>query len=101
MPERSWAEVVMVAVKTVLAARLSAGVNVAFAPEHPIVPGTAVAPGPVTINAAAGNAGQFIGSLKVALSTWVTGTAVAVFAGTVDITARGGKTWEAVVKDHT
>ena len=100
-PERSWAAVVMVAVKTVLVARSAAGVNVTTAPVQPMVPGTGVVPGPVTVNAAAGNAGQFMGSLKVALSTWLTGTPVVVFAGTVEITVRAGKTWAAVVKDHT
>jgi hypothetical protein len=89
----------MVAVKTVLVARLADGVNVAISPEQPIVPGTGIAPGAeTTVNAVAGNAGQFIGSLKVALSTWVTGTPVAVFTGTVDITASAG---EIVVKVHT
>jgi hypothetical protein len=89
----------MVAVKTVLVARSAAGVYVATAPEQPMVPGTGVAPGAATtVNAVAGNAAQFIGSLKVALSTWVTGTPVAVFTGTVDITASGG---EAVVNVQT
>jgi hypothetical protein len=101
MPERSWAPVVIVAVKTVLVARSVAGVKVATEPEQPMVPGTGVVPGPLTVNAAAGNAGQFIGSLKVALSTWVTGTPVVVFTGTVDSTARAGKTCEAVVKVQT
>jgi hypothetical protein len=91
-PERSRADVEMVAVKTVSGARSMAGVNVATAPVHPMVPGTGIAPGPVTVNAVAGNAGQFIGSLKVALSTWVTGTPMVVFAGTVDKTVRAGKT---------
>jgi hypothetical protein len=68
-PERSWAAVVMVAVKTVWVARSAAGVKVTTAPAQPMVPGTEVVPGPVTVNAVAGNAGQFIGSLKVALST--------------------------------
>jgi hypothetical protein len=57
------------AVKTVLNARLAAGVKVATAPEQAIVPGTGVAPGPINVNAVAGNAAQFIASLKVALST--------------------------------
>ena len=65
--------------------------NVATAPEQPMVPGTGIAPGAATtVNAAAGNAGQFIASLKVALSTWLIGTPVAVFTGTVAITAGGG-----------
>jgi hypothetical protein len=88
----------MVAVKTVLVARLAAGVNVATEPEQPMVPVTGVVPGPVTVNAFAGNTGQFIGALKVALSTWVTGTPVAVFTGTVDTTASEGET---VVKVQT
>ena len=80
----------MVAVKTVLNARLAAGVKVAPVPEQAIVPATGVAPGPVTVKAVAGNAAQFIASLKVALSTWVTGTPVAEIPGTVAITAGGG-----------
>jgi hypothetical protein len=81
---------VIVAVKRVLSARFAAGVNVATAPEQPIVPGTGVAPGPVTVKAVAGKAAQFIASLKVAVITWLTGTPVAVFTGTVAITAGGG-----------
>ncbi len=56
-----------------------------------IVPATGVAPGAATtVNAVAGNAAQFMASLKVALSTWVTGTPVAVLTGTVAITTGGG-----------
>ena len=89
---------VIVAVKTVLVARSAAGVNVATAPEQPMVPGTGVAPGPVTVNAVAGNAAQFMASLNVAVSAWLTGTPVAVFTGTVAVTASAG---ENVVKVHT
>jgi hypothetical protein len=82
--------VLIVAVKTVLYARLFAGVNVTTAPEQPIVPGTGVMPGPVTVNAAAGNGVQLIASLNVALSTWLTDTPVAVSTGIVEITTGGG-----------
>jgi hypothetical protein len=90
VPARSVAPVVIVAVYRVLNARLAPGVKVATAPAQPIVPGTWVTPGPVTVNAATGNAAQFIASLKVALRTWPTGTSVAVFTGTVAITAGAG-----------
>jgi hypothetical protein len=59
----------MVAVKTVLNARLAAGVKVATLPEQAMVPATGVVAGPVTVKAVAGNAPQFMASLKVALST--------------------------------
>jgi hypothetical protein len=78
--------VVIKAVKTVLKARLLAGVNVTMEPEQPMVPGTRVRPGPVTVKAAAGNGRQLMGSLKTALSTWLTGTPVALFTGIVDNT---------------
>jgi hypothetical protein len=77
---------------------LAAGVKVATAPEHPMVPGTGVAPGPVTVNAAAGKGTQLIGSLKVALMTWPAGTPVAVFTGIVETTTGGGVI---VVNVHT
>jgi hypothetical protein len=90
----------MVAVYKVLTASAAAGVKVATLPVQPTVPVTAVVPGPVTVNVVAGDASvvQSIASLKVALSTWLTGTPVAPFTGTVAITAGTG---EIVVKVHT
>jgi hypothetical protein len=51
------------------------------------------------VKVAAGDASvaQFIASLKFALITWVMGTPVAPFAGTVAVTAGGGVI---VVKVH-
>ena len=80
--------------------RLAAGVKVATAPEQLTVPATAVVPGPATVNVVAGDASveQSIASLKVAVSAWVMSTPVAVFTGTVAVTAGGGVI---VVKVHT
>ncbi|MES2390344.1 MAG: hypothetical protein V4555_01785 [Acidobacteriota bacterium] len=82
-----------------LAASDTVGVNVATEPEHATVPATAVEPGPARLKVLAGEASvaQFIALLNVAVSTWVTGTPVAPFAGTVAITV--GRT--AVVKVQT
>jgi hypothetical protein len=52
----------------------------------------------VTVNAAAGNAVQFIDSLKVALSAWLADIPVAVFTGITDTTVGAGTI---VVKVHT
>ena len=86
-----------VAVKRVLGARRLVGENVTTEPEQPMVPLTTVRPGPVTVNAPAAS-GQVIGSLKVALISWSTGTPVAVFNGFVDTTASAG---ESVLNVHT
>jgi hypothetical protein len=82
----------------VLTARPFDGVKVARAPVQPTVPATAVAPGPVTVKVVDVSVAQLIVSLKVALSTWLTGTPVAPFTGTVDTTKGGGVI---VVKVHT
>jgi hypothetical protein len=80
--------------------RLAVGVNVATEPEHVTVPATVVVPGPVRVNVVAGDASveQSIASLKVAVSTWLMGTPVAVFTGTTAVTVGGGVI---VVKVHT
>ena len=59
-------------------------------------PATRVAPGPVKVNAAASSVAAFIASLNVAETRVLTGTAVAPFAGTVEITVGAP-----VVKLHT
>jgi hypothetical protein len=89
-----------VAVYKVLTASAALGVKVATLPVQLTVPATAVVPGPVTVNVVAGDASvvQFIAWLKVTLSAWLTGTPVAVFTGTVEITASAGET---VLKLHT
>jgi len=51
-PVRSFAPVVIVAVNTVLAASVVAGVNVAVVPPKVTVPATEVAPGPVKVKVA-------------------------------------------------
>jgi hypothetical protein len=43
-------------------------VNVAVTPEYITVPGTAIPPGPLTVNVAAVIEAEFIASLNVALS---------------------------------
>lgn len=100
VPAESWAPVPMVAVYSVLTVSKASGVNVATLPEQPTVPGTGVAPGPLTVNVAAGDASveHFIISLNVALSTRLRGTPVAPLTGIVDITAGVG---EIVVKGQT
>jgi hypothetical protein len=100
IPAESSAPVVIVAVYKVLTASAALGVKVATLPVQLTVPATAVVPGPVTVNVVAGDASvvQFIVSLKVTLSAWLTGTPVAVFTGTVDVTAGVGAI---VVKVHT
>ena len=85
-PAGSFAPVVIVAVYRVLVARTSVGVNVAVEPAYVTTPTTGVAPGPFTVNVAAVSVAAFIGSLKVAEMSVLTGIAVARFAGTVDIT---------------
>jgi hypothetical protein len=71
-------------------ARLAAGVNVATKPEYETAPLTAVPPGPVTVKVDVPIVVGFIASLKVAFSTWPTGTLVAPFPGTVAVTAGAG-----------
>jgi hypothetical protein len=88
----------MVAVYRVLTVSAAPGVKVAVLPEQPTVPATAVVPGPVTVKVVDVRVAHFIVSLKVALITWATGTPVAPFTGTVEITAGIGVT---VVKVHT
>jgi hypothetical protein len=100
VPARLVAAVPMAAVYNVFTESSAPGVNVAMFPAQPTVPATAVAPGPVTVKVVAGDAMevQFIASLKVALSGWLICTPVAVFTGTVAITAGGGVI---VVNVHT
>jgi hypothetical protein len=100
VPARLVAAVLMAAVYNVFTASSVPGANVAMLPIQLTVPATAVAPGPVTVKVVAGDAMvmQFIASLKVALSTWLTSTPVAVFTGTVAITVGAGVM---VVKLHT
>jgi ATP-dependent protease Clp ATPase subunit len=69
---------------------LAAGVNVATTPEYVTVPATAAPLGPVTVKVVALIVVGPIGSLKVALSTWLTGTLTAPFTGIVDTTVGGG-----------
>jgi hypothetical protein len=59
-------------------------------------PVTGVAPGPVKVNVAASIVAGFIASLNLAETRVLTGTAVAPFAGTVEITFGAP-----VVKLHT
>jgi hypothetical protein len=89
--------VVIVAVNRVPLARTVVGVNVAVVPANVMVPATGVAPGPVKVNVAALIVAGFMGSLNVAETRVLTGTAIAPFTGTVEITIAGG----AVVKLHT
>jgi len=96
-PVGSFAPVVIVAVNNVLLARSNVGVKVAIVPEYVTAPATTVAPGPVTVNVAPVMVAAFIASLNVAETSVFTGTALAPFAGTVDITVGGG----AVVNVHT
>jgi len=73
----------------VLAVRLAAGVKIAvlLAATYVTVPVTAVAPGgPVNVNVAVVIVAAFIGSLKVVEIAWFSGTPVAPFAGTVEVT---------------
>jgi hypothetical protein len=74
------------------------GVNVAYVPEGVTVPTTAAPPVTVSVKVVALTEAGFIVWLKVALSTWLTGTFKAPFAGVV-VTTRGAGA--AVVKDHT
>ena len=61
------------------------------------MPATGVAPGPVKVNVAALIVAGFMALLNVAEISVLTATAVAPFAGTVEITVAGG----AVVKFQT
>jgi hypothetical protein len=88
----------MVAVYRVFTASAADGVKVATLPVQLTVPNTAVVPGPVKVKVVVVSVEHFIASLKVALSTWLMGTAVAPFTGIVDMTVGVG---EAVVKVHT
>src|SRR5512143_1640185 len=85
LPAKSLAPVVIVASYTVLAARLLAGVKVAVVPTWVTVPTTGVNPWFSVKVAVLMDSGS-IASLKVALMFWLSGTAVAAFAGTVRVT---------------
>jgi hypothetical protein len=92
------APVVMVAVYAVLLARWAVGVNVAFKPEYATAPGMATPFVPFTVKVAELIVALFIASLNVALSTWLMGTLLALFAGSVETTTGDGAM---VVKVHT
>jgi hypothetical protein len=89
---------VIVAVYWVLSARLAMGVNVATTPAYVTAPVTAAPSGPASVKVVVLIVVGSIGSLKVALSTWLTGTPVAPARGTVEITVGDGAT---VLKVHT
>jgi hypothetical protein len=86
LPAGSLAPVVIVPVNPVLGARLLAGVNVAVVPEAVTVPGRGVPLGPATVKVTVLSVVGFITLLKVAVITWLTGTAVAPFEGFVETT---------------
>jgi len=86
LPAGSLAPVVIVPVNLVLGARLLASVNVAVVPEAVTVPGRGVPLGPATVKVTVLSVVGFITLLKVAVITWVTGTAGAPFAGFVETT---------------
>jgi hypothetical protein len=88
---RSMAPVVIVAVYTVLDARLAAGVKVATEPAATYVtaPITATPPGPVTAKVIGLIVAGFIATLKVAVRAWLMGTPVAPLAGMVKMTVGG------------
>jgi len=96
-PVGSFAPVVIVAVNTVLLARIAAGVKVAVLPAYVTVPATGVTPGPATLKVAALIVAAFMASLNVAEIAVLTAAAVAPFAGMVEMTVGGA----AVVKVHT
>src|SRR5579859_5859790 len=98
-PVELLAPVEIVAVNKVLTASRAAGVKVATLPVQPTVPAMGVAPDPVNVNVAAGEARvvQFIAWLKVTLSAWLVSTPVAPLAGTVVRTVGAGPI---VVKLH-
>src|SRR6202035_2083983 len=91
LPDRSVTILEIVAVYCVLAARLVAAV-----PVYVTTPVTGVAPGPVKVNVATPIVAGFIASLNVAETRVLTGTTVAPFAGTVEISFGAP-----VVKLHT
>src|SRR5579859_69752 len=95
LPARFCAPVVIVAVYTVLNASTAAGEKVAVAPAQLTVPGTAVAPGPVSVKVVAGElrVEHLIAALglsesvaKVALMVVLTATPVAPLAGLTEAT---------------
>ena len=71
-----------------LGSRTGTGMNVAEVPdaEVVIIPGTAVAPGPVNVKVVAFNVVGFMASLKNTTTFWFSGTAVAPLAGITDVT---------------
>src|SRR5579863_9365314 len=98
-PAGSFAPVVMVAVNTVLLARIADGVNVAVLTAWVTVPATGVAPGPVTVKVVPLIVVAFMASLNVAEIVVLTATPVAPVTGTVETTV-GGTAVAAVVKDR-
>jgi len=86
LPAGSLAPVVIVPVNLMLGARLLAGVNVAVVPEAVTVPGRGVPLGPAMVKVTVLSVVGFITLLKVAVMTWVTGTAAAPFVGFVETT---------------
>lgn len=81
----------------VLNSRLDVGVNVATNPEYEMAPGM-VTPPAVSVKEAASSVFGAMRSLKVARSTWVTGTPAASFTGTTATTVGTGVI---VVNFHT
>ena len=78
----------IVAVKSVLGAKGDVGVKVATNPVavYVTVPGTAVAPGPVSVKVAGVSVAEFIALLKFAWTADVSATPVAPCAGVVEST---------------
>ena len=75
--------------------------NVATSPAYATAPVTAAPPVTASVKVVALNVPEAIGSLKVALNTWPTGTFGAPFAGTVDTTIGTIGGAATVVKVHT
>jgi hypothetical protein len=98
-PARSWAPVEIWAEYKVLYARLLWGVKIATLPAQATVPVTFTGPGAASVKVVAGDVSveQSIASLKVAVSTWLMGTPMALFTGTT-VTVGGGVI---VVNVHT
>jgi len=90
LPGTLFAPVVIVAVKSVFAARLAAGVKVAvlLPPKYVTLPATGVVPGPVTVNVSGVIVAAFIASLKAAEIFVLVGTPVARIARIGELTVR-------------
>jgi hypothetical protein len=87
LPAKSLAPVVIVHVNRTPFGRLPLnGVNVAVVPVWETIPVTGVRPGPVTLKVSVVSVSGSIASLNVTWITWLTGTALAPSAGTVELT---------------